>query len=320
MKDTEDRLKRFQLGKYGNPLDYPENAVAEAKKRLTILDEIDTLALSDQGRDWYRYFYGFEKFVISFNQDQKYLIDAFDLIEKEEYAKARNILGRANPEETIRLYADFSSQGYITQGEKGLIVSLNLRWLPDFYVFMQKLRMMPVKYNFAPVFHEPLARSAGPYTFYFTKEKEIWRSMGTEETGCDVKTLQQGTFPDETAMSWIESDQAFDLELGIWRPLRRLETWQDNTLLPGKYEVELMFYVPGLSRKTNRIFELQILDSNGMQVAGKKVNLYKERGQADQPVRVRLPFTVDPGQKPELRFTPRKGSIILNSMVIHPVE
>ncbi|HKK61617.1 MAG TPA: hypothetical protein VJ951_03600, partial [Bacteroidales bacterium] len=54
MKDTEPRLKRFQLGKYGNPLDYPENAVKEAHKRIEILDEIDTLALSAQGRDWYR--------------------------------------------------------------------------------------------------------------------------------------------------------------------------------------------------------------------------------------------------------------------------
>lgn len=320
MKDTDARLKRFQLGKYGNPLDYPENAVAEAQKRLKILREVDTLALSDQGRDWYRYFYGFEKFVISFNQDQKYLIDAFDLIEKKEYAKAREMLGKANPVETIRLYADFSSRGFITQGEKGLIVSLNIRWLPDFYVFMQKLRMMPVKYNFAPVFHEPLARSAGPYTFFYTKDKKVWRSMGTEETGCEVKVVQQVPFSDETAKTWIESDQSFDLELGIWRPLRRLEPWQDNALLPGKYELELMFYDPDLSRKTNRKFDLEVLDNSGGRVAGKKVNLYKEAGQTDQPVRIRIPFNVDPGQKLRLRFIPRKGNVIVNSMVIYPVE
>jgi hypothetical protein len=320
MKDTEDRLKRFQLGKYGNPLDEPENAVKEARKRLKILDAVDTLSLSDQGRDWYRYFYGFEKFVISFNQDQKYLVDAFDLIEKEEYSAARNMLSQANPEETIRLYTDFSTQGYITQGEKGLIVSLNLRWLPDFYVFMQKLRMMPVKYNFAPVFHEPLARSAGPYTFFYTKDKEVWRSMGTEETGCDVKAAQKVSVSDETATTCIESDQAFDLELGIWRPLRRLEPWQDNALLPGNYELELMFYDPDLNRKANRIFEVQIVDSNGQQLAVEKVNLYKVRGQADEPIRMQIPFSVDPGQKLQLRFIPKKGSIILNSMVIYPVE
>lgn len=320
MKDTEDRLKRFQLGKYGNPLDEPENAVKEARKRLKILDDVDTLSLSDQGRDWYRYFYGFEKFVVSFNQDQKYLVDAFDLIEKEEYSAAKNMLSQANPEETIRLYTDFSTQGYITQGEKGLIVSLNLRWLPDFYVFMQKLRMMPVKYNFAPVFHEPLARSAGPYTFFFTKDKEVWRSMGTKETGCDVKVVQNVPVSDETAHTYIESGQPVELELGIWRPLRRLEPWQDNALLPGNYEVELMFYDQGINRKANRIFEVQILDNKGVQVAEKKVNLYKERGKGNDPVRMRMPFTVERGQKLKIRLVPKKGSIILNSMVIYPVE
>lgn len=320
MKDTEDRLKRYQLGKYGNPLDDPENAMAEARNRLKILDEVDTLSLSDQGRDWYRYFCGFEKFVISFNQNQKYLMDAFDLIEKEEFGLARNTLSKANPEETIRLYSDFSSQGYITQGEKGLIVSLNIRWLPDFYVFMQKLRMIPVKYNFAPVFHEPLARSAGEFTFFFTKDKEVWRNMGERETGCEVKIAQNVPHLHETISTYIESDQPVEFEMGIWRPLRRLEPWQDHSLLPGKYEVELTFYDPGLNRKGNRIFETHMVDSNGMQVARRKVNLHKESGQGNNPVRIRIPFSVEQGQKLYLRFIPKKGNIILNSLDIHPVE
>lgn len=319
MKDTDARLKRFQLGKYGNPLDYPENAVAEAKIRLKMLDEVDTLALSDQGRDWYRYFHGFEKFVISFNQNQKYLIDAFDLIEKEEYAKARNMLGRANPEESIRLYASFSSQGYITQGEKGVIVSLNLRWLPDFHAFMQKLRMMPVRYNFAPTFHEPLARSAGKYTYYFTGDQEVWRNMGQEETGCEVKEVPGKGHLKETTNTCIVSADPFDIELGIWRPLRRLEAWQNEALLPGKYEVELTFYDPELSRANNRIFEVQLLDNRGTEYDTKKINLYKESKKENKPVQLILPFSVDQGQKLYLRFNPVEGKFIVNSLIIVPI-
>ncbi len=320
MKDTEDRLKRFQLGKYGNPLDYPENAVNEAQKRLAILDEIDTLKLSEQGRNWYRYFYGFEKFVISFNQNQKYLIDAFDLIEKEEFTEARKILSKANPEETIRLYSEFSSQGYITQGEKGLIVSLNLRWLPDFHVFMQKLRMIPVRYNFAPTFHESLARSPGKYTFFYTKDQEVWSNMGKDETGCEVNVAHGVAPSDETAVTYIESGQPYAFELGIWRPLRRLEEWQNNSLLPGKYEVELTFYDPDLTQVHNRIFEIHLVDDNGKQIAQREVDLYKESKPGHQPVRMGIPFSVEKGQKLYLRFIPKEGNIILNSLVINPVE
>ncbi len=320
MKDTEPRLKRFQLGKYGNPLDYPENAVEEAQKRLKILDEIDTMKLSEQGRDWYRYFYEFEKFVISFNQNQKYLIDAFDLIEKKEFIKAREILSKANPEETIRLYAEFSSQGYITQGEKGLIVSLNLRWLPDFYVFMQKLRMIPVRYNFAPTFHEPMARSAGKYTFFYTEDKEVWQSMGEKETGFKVKVARDVEGLDETTTTHIEFDQSYAFELGIWRPLRRLEPWQDESLLPGEYEVELTFYDPDLAKAGNSIFEIHIVDKSGKAVAEKNVDFSYEPGQDHQPVRIRIPFSVEKGQKLYLKFLPQQGNIVLNSLVIHPVE
>jgi hypothetical protein len=321
MKDTEPRLKRFQLGKYGNPLDYPENAVKEAQKRLTLLDEIDMLKLSEQGRDWYRYFYGFEKFVISFNQNQKYLIDAFDLIEIKEYSRAGKTLSNANPEETIRLYSDFSSQRYITQGEKGLIVSLNLRWLPDFYVFMQKLRMMPVRYNFAPTFHEKLAQGAGgTQSFFFTEDKDVWLSVGEEETGCEVKVFQDVDLSDETEATCIESEQPFEFELGIWRPLRRLEEWQDNSLLPGKYEVELIFYDPVLTRGADRIFEIQIVDNHNMQVTTRKVDFKKVSNPDNKHVRMKMPFSVEQGQKLNLKFIPIKGNIILNGLIIHPVE
>jgi hypothetical protein len=320
MKDTEPRLKRFQLGEYGNPLDYPENAVKEAQKRLNILNEIDTIRLTEQGRDWYRYFYGFEKFVISFNQNQKYLIEAFDLIEEEEFTRARETLSKANPEETIRLYSEFSSQGYITQGEKGLIVSLNLRWLPDFYVFMQKLRMIPVKYNYAPTFHEHMARSAGEFTFFYTEDKQVWRSMGKKETGVEVKVANGISFSDETAASYIESEQSLELEVGIWRPLRRLEEWQNNSLLPGKYELELTIYDPDLNQINNRVFDIQIVDQNGMQITGNRVDLYNESKPDHSPIRIKMPFSVEQGQKLKLRMIPIKGNIILNSMVIHPVE
>ncbi len=321
MKDTEQRLKRFQLEKYGNPLDYPENAVKEAQKRLLILDTIDALNLTQQGKEWYRYFYGFENFVISFNRNQKYLIDAFDLIEQEEYTKAKEILSKADPEETIRLFSEFSSQGYITQGEKGLIVSLNLRWLPDFYVFMQKLRMMPVRYNFAPTFHEHLAGSSrGKYTFFFTEEKTVWRSMGDEETGQEVKIMDDVSQENEIAAAGIRTENSFELEAGIWRPLRRLEEWQDNSLSPGKYELELIVYDPEITQANNSIYELQLVDRNGKQVAGAKVDVFNESNHENNPGHLKFPFTVEQGEKLSLKFIPVKGKIIVNGLVIHPVD
>jgi hypothetical protein len=135
-----------------------------------------------------------------------------------------------------------------------------------------------------------------------------------------VKVIQDVALSDETTATYIESRQPFDFELGIWRPLRRLEEWQDNSLLPGKYEVELTFYDPDLTQGSNRIFVMQIVDKNGVQVAGRKVDLYNESKLDNKPVRMRITFSAEQGQKLYLRFIPKKGSIILNSLVIHPVE
>ena len=321
MKDTEKRKQRYQLWEYGNPLDYPDNAVKEAEKRLKILEKIDAGSLSARSKEWYEYFYGFEQFVISFNKNQQILINAFNLIEEEKFEKARQILSNADPERSIELYTDFSSKGEMTKGEEGLIVSLNLRWLPDFNVFRQKLRMIPVRYNFAPTFHEKLAGSSrGKYTFYYDKDQTIWRSMGEEETGAVVQTINMDEQPDEVALSFIESDQSFDFEIGIWRPLRRHEEWQNSALLAGKYEVELWLFDPAVDQNSNRIFEVQIIDEAGKALVQEKVNLFKIVKSSDHPVKLTYPVTIKVDQKLSLKLTPVKGSLMLNGLVINPVD
>ncbi|MGK7397791.1 MAG: hypothetical protein ACNS62_24675 [Candidatus Cyclobacteriaceae bacterium M3_2C_046] len=321
MKDTEKRKQRFQLWEYGNPLDYPENAVKEAHKRVQLLDQVDISSLSDQAKEWYHYFYGFEQFVISFNSNQQLLIDAFDLIEQQKFDQARQVLSKADPERSIQLFAEFSSRGEMTRGEEGLIVSLNLRWLPDFIVFRQKLRMIPIRYNFAPTFHEKLAGSSrGKYTFFYTEDQTIWLSMGEEETGAPIKTMDGKDKVSQVALSMVDTEQPFDFELGIWRPLRRHQEWQNEALLAGKYEVELWLFDPAVNQDQNRIFQVQIIDEAGKTLVREKVDYHKEVGTSDQPLKLTYPVNVEETQKLNLKLIPLEGNVMLNGLVINPID
>jgi hypothetical protein len=91
-----------------------------------------------------------------------------------------------SPAAAIGQYARTIAHGGTTHGEKGILISLNLRWLPYFVSLRQALGMEPLRIRFAPTSHEPLAQSPGRNTFAFDPEGHLWQVLGQTEAGAEV--------------------------------------------------------------------------------------------------------------------------------------
>ena len=172
-----------------------------------------------------------EQMVISFFNNHNKGYKAFQLLKGGNWEEALPLVQSLNPEETIRIYAQTISDYGATRGEEGILVSLNLRWLPDFYDLKQRAGLMPVLINFGPTLHDPLAQGAGHYTFFIDKEKNLWVTLGEKELG--IPAGSNGKYPPEIITdSWLNISKQQDLPL---------KTIRKFNLLPSDYEIELLF-------------------------------------------------------------------------------
>jgi hypothetical protein len=179
------------------------------------------------------------------------------------------------PERVIERFAQFSQLGGLTRGEQGLIVSMNTRWLTHYVRFRQQLGLEPVRYNFAATSHDPLAQSRGIYTFHFDPGREVWQTLGTEETGAPVFSVPDSTdFPPqpgisagdrEICRSGIRSRQPVDLVLApiMRRGSRGRRDGSGNHLPPGHYRLALLMLDPESSAPGRRVFDVQVSASGG---------------------------------------------------------
>jgi hypothetical protein len=165
------------------------------------------------------YFDKYEKFIYSFFAVQTALERAHAHLEAGEFEKARAELRHAQPEEVIRAYVDAARSGEITQGEKALVISLNLRWLPYFVSARQAAGLEPVRIRIGKVEQEPLAQGAGHNTFYFDEQGQLWRVFDRDTLAGKFRTgaimgdrLEPGRYgvnnasPKETHAGQIEMD------------------------------------------------------------------------------------------------------------------
>lgn len=164
------------------PLPNPAQAVAGAEERLRMLDRMNETTLEQQGRHHLAYFKLLEHFILDFYKAHTAFERALAAAEKGDRSTARRELSTANPEKVVE---DFSRLARLsdTRGEAGLLISMNLRWLPYFTAARQSLGMEAVRYRFAPTQHDPLALAAGTRTYYIDAQQRFWRTLGERETG-----------------------------------------------------------------------------------------------------------------------------------------
>ncbi len=180
------------------------------RRRMAVLDALDEKKLSKAGHDWVRYFKGLEQCILDIYRTEDAFNRAVRQYRASDLAAARSTIAECKPEEVIERFARFSQHGGMTRGERGLVVSMNTRWLSHYVRLRQQLGVQPVRLNFSRTSHDLLAQSRGIFTFHFDQEQNMWETLGAEETGCQVFAL-----PDEATV--VPADDVSDAEAEVCR-------------------------------------------------------------------------------------------------------
>ena len=258
-RETSDHFLKldddYTLESYGSS----QEVIEKAKQRLAILTRVDKNALNTRGEKEFNYQLGMEKFIISFftNHDKGH--KAFKLLQNGTLKDALPLVQTLNPSETIGLYAETIKEYGATRGEEGILVSLNLRWLPDYIDLKQRAGLEPVRINFQPTSHDPLAQAPGEYTFFVDRQKNFCLSLGEKELKVPAET--NGKLPlEEITGSWISISK--ELEIPI-------KTMRGFDLTASDYEIQLLFAPQSVGCRVQIINDEQIISSlNGKEGTG----------------------------------------------------
>jgi hypothetical protein len=176
-----------------NQLVDPDNEAVGAKARLAILDQMRPLAESDAARDWVDYYSDWEHYAQDFFASQGALQKSQAALKARNLEDARHEIRTADPDGVIAQYAKTIRHGQVSPGEKGILITLNLRWLPHVEAERQAVGIDPLEIRFAPTHHEPLAQGEGHFSFDFDASKKIFAVLGTAESGTEVKQFDPGS-------------------------------------------------------------------------------------------------------------------------------
>ena len=286
--------------------------IAGCRNRIGDLDAINLTALTPEQQDRVRNWRGLEEFTASFFQAQGQFQDAELLCLNGKLDSARALLAQSQPEAVIKQYAQNAMLGGITKGEQGIIVSLNTRWLSYFIGLRQKLRMEPVRINFGPSSHDPLAQQPGNLTFMIDTKGHWWQTLGTKETGAE--TFMRPDADNEIGRTGIQSAKSIKLKLGITLRGPILAKKSEKDMSAGNYRVHLFLLDPDSTAAGQRVFKIDVAGTS------ENVDIFKEAGRAGKVLEKIYPVTLaQPGQI-EVRLTPIAGNVTLSGILIEPKE
>lgn len=186
------------------------NEAIGARLRLALLARMTPLAQNAAERDWIGYYQDWEHYAQDVFQAQTALQDSYAAQKAGNLQAARSAMEAANPKAAIEAYVRAIRHGDTSRGEKGILITLNLRWLPYFEAQRAALGMDPLQVEFAPTYQEPLAQGPGHYTFDFSPAHRPIDVLGTSELGAPVQEFAPGS----PCPSGIEVSAPVDLAIG----------------------------------------------------------------------------------------------------------
>ena len=215
-------------------------------------------ARSPTARQRITYFRGIEQFSLDVHRMESDFRKAHALIAQGKTDEARAVVTSIGdrPQRIVDDLAETIQIDDLNPGELGLIVTLNTRWLTHYVRLRQRLGLEAVRYNFGPTRHDPLTeRWGGRFTFYYTRDRAIWQTLGEKETG--AKTYQIGSEPalDTAGLSPAEDglvrqgivvEQPLTLTLSpiMSQPHGRGDVKPTKTLPAGPYRLSLWTTTP----------------------------------------------------------------------------
>jgi hypothetical protein len=219
------------------PLREPGRVLEGVRRRLAMLDAAHDDLAGPAARARWKYHRELEIFFEDFFHAQLGWEAASAALKRRDLAEARRALADADPGRAIRQYVRASVNGGMGRSEQGLVVSLNLRWLPMFESLRQAAGLAPARYRFAPTQHEEGAQGFGSNTFAFDGEQRLWKVLGAKETGGTVERFALPAAALAGTGTW-----AADAGLVVDRELElRLKSFLGEPLPRGAYEITLTF-------------------------------------------------------------------------------
>ncbi len=210
------------------------------------------------------------------------------------FTEAKELIKNASPEQCIEAFSKLFQEREPTRGELAMIISLNLRWHPDFINQKQLSRLEPVRLNFQATNHDPLAQAPGLFSFWVDEEGHRWKGLGQAETG-SVYMIELQTPTSNTGDQGIVSRRPFIVDL---------QTWRGQDLSAGRYSVILHLGEP-LSGSAN------------LKLGAQELIEYRMVNDSGQP---RILFEFDSNGGPlMLSIDPLEKNIVLSSMKIIPL-
>ncbi len=289
-----------------HPLGDAQAAIFDCQQRLQTLDKISRLPLSAKRAERVAYYRDWENFVLGFYRSHSAWERSVALGKEGKVARAREALADCKPEAVLEQYARMASKGGMTSGEKGLLVSMNLHWLPYIVSQRQALGLESVRVKFMPTRHEPLAQSPGRYTFFIDRDHHLWIGWGEKETG--VAAFERSEPPEEVSDAGLESDRPFSLTL---------RCMMGEPLLPSSYNAQLLFARPSVAERESAL-DLELHGSNDADAIKDHVDLAQKLAGGLPLVSLSYPVKVQHGDL-RIDIKPEKGRVFLCGVVLEPV-
>jgi hypothetical protein len=210
------------------------------------------------------------------------------------------------------MFAKFSSLGGITRGEQGLVVAYNLRWLTHIIGHRQALGLEPVRVNFAPTHHDPLAQAPGKFTFHSDADHRIWECLGTQETGAPTFDLPPDVPPafPETCRTGIRVMGPTRFVLQPMMAIGKKDLGPPPRLRPGTYRLRLTFLV-----SAPRTLTAEIASPDN---APAKIELPQSANGNPLPTEIAVPIAIGATGRAELTITPAGDPLQLCAAILEP--
>jgi len=321
-RETSDRFIDRKLGDL-------DAVRAGYERRMKLLGEVNVSSLGQDQKNRLNYFKGLEQFIL----DVYVTEDAFQrsrrLYDAGDIAGARRTIAQCRPESVIARYAEFSSLGGITRGEQGLVASMNLRWLTHYVRQRQILGIEPVRCNFAPTSHDPLAQSMGTFTFHFGPEKQVWECFGTKETGAavfavpeNISITRDADVPaayEEICRNGIESDKPVTIRLQPMMAKGGRGSVNPGRLPAGKYRLELLMLDPDSTKPDQRVSNVTVRERDTI-LTTDVIDIFKQTGRTNSilvrtyRIQLKEPGAVD------VTIEPARGDVLLCGAVLELAE
>lgn len=204
-RETSDYFLRLDQEYNLDGYESSEEVIIKAEQRLRILNSVDVKSLNKNGEREYGYQMGIEKFIISLFTCHQHGHAAYNALLQGNRDEAVALVKKIRPVETVQIFARTIREYGATRGEEGLLISLNLRWLPDYIDLKQRAGLEPVRVNFQPTSHDPLAQGMGTNTFFVDEAGDFWLSLGEKEV--DILAEASDNLPmKKVTESWLVVD------------------------------------------------------------------------------------------------------------------